>query len=98
MKTQDILNNALNGLDYIGYQLEHYGVTDKVNRHTVLAFIMAEQKHIEGELDSISARVGVQKARIERARRQVEGLVNTTLETAAYPLKQTLSLIRSRLN
>ena len=97
MKTQDLINKALSGLDYVGYQLEFYGVTDKVNRHTTLAFIMAEQNHLKGELDSLTARIDQQKARVERLRRQAEGLVADSLNFASHPIRNTLDLVKSKL-
>ncbi len=73
MNTQKLMNTALNSLDAIGYRLDQYGITGKVNRHNLAAFIMLEQKHLEGEWDSI-------QARLDRRRAQVEGLVRPVLE------------------
>ncbi len=97
MKTQDLMNKALSGLDYVGYQLEFYGVTDKVNRHTTLAFILAEQNHLKGELDSLNARIDQQKARVERLRRQAEGLLSSGINFASHPIRNTLDLVKTRL-
>ncbi|OZG75124.1 hypothetical protein BTA51_01675 [Hahella sp. CCB-MM4] len=97
MKTQELVNKALSGLDYVGYQLEALGVTDKVNRHTTLAYIMAEQNHLKGELDSLNARIDQQKARVERLRKQAEKLVNDGIEFAGSPVQHTLDFLKSRL-
>ncbi len=82
MKTQQLLDTALNGLDRVGFQLEQYGITDKLNRHNLAAFIMLEQKHLEGEWDSI-------QARFDRRRSQVEGVL-TAIETRTDPLVKPL--------
>ncbi|WP_020407087.1 hypothetical protein [Hahella ganghwensis] len=96
MNTQDLVNKALSGLDYVGYQLEALGVTDKVNRHTTLAFIMAEQNHLKGELDSLNARIDQHKARVERVRKQAGKLVNDGIVFAGSPIQHTLEFLKSR--
>ena len=65
MNSKQLIDLALNGLDNFGYQLERLGVTSKVNRHTLIAFAMAEQKRFEGEMDSINARVSYIRHRAE---------------------------------
>ncbi|PXX93279.1 hypothetical protein DIT71_00275 [Marinobacter vulgaris] len=82
MNTKKLINTALNGLDTIGYRLDQYGVTDRLNRHNLAAFIMLEQKHLEGEWDSF-------QARYDRRRSQVDGLL-TAIETRTAPLIRPL--------
>ena len=83
MNTQSLLNMALNGVDALGYQLDNYGITGKVNRHNIAAFLMAEQKHLEGEWDSIQVRVNRRRSQIEKISNQIEArkdaLVNPIL-------------------
>lgn len=82
MNTQTVINTALKGLDSVGYRLEQYGITGKLNRHNLAAFIMLEQKHLEGEWDSI-------QAKFDRRRSQLDGLVDA-IETRAGPLVKPL--------
>lgn len=82
MNTQKLLDTALSGLDQIGYRLDHYGITGKVNRHNLAAFIMLEQKHLEGEWDSL-------QARYDRRRSQIDGVVNA-IESRAHPVFKPL--------
>ncbi|MCR8914473.1 hypothetical protein FDP08_11655 [Marinobacter panjinensis] len=82
MNTQKLINTALNGLDSIGYRLDQYGITGKLNRHNLAAFIMLEQKHLEGEWDSI-------QAKFDRRRSQFDGLL-TAIETRTDPLIRPL--------
>ncbi|MDX1635794.1 MAG: hypothetical protein R3280_14220 [Marinobacter sp.] len=70
MNTKKLLDTALNGLDYVGFQLDQYGITGKVNRHNLAAFLMAEQHHLEGQWDSL-------QVRIDRRRASLEALINT---------------------
>ena len=72
MNTQKLLNMALNGVDAIGYRLDQYGITGKVNRHNIAAFLAAEQKHLEGEWDSIQVRVNRRRSQVERITHEIE--------------------------
>lgn len=72
MIPKKLLDTALNGLDSIGYHLDQYGITGKLNRHNLAAFIMLEQKHLEGEWDSI-------QARFDRRRSQVDNLLKPVI-------------------
>ncbi|MAA65944.1 MAG: hypothetical protein CL581_14365 [Alteromonadaceae bacterium] len=66
MNSKALLDVALKGLDSVGYQLDSLGITSKINRHTLIAYAMAEQKHLEGEWDSLQARYGSQIQRVEK--------------------------------
>ncbi|MBQ0832545.1 MULTISPECIES: hypothetical protein [unclassified Marinobacter] len=72
MNTQKLLNMALEGVDALGYRLDQMGITGKVNRHNIAAFLMAEQKHLEGEWDSIQVRLNLRRSQFERITQQVE--------------------------
>ncbi|GGE62151.1 hypothetical protein GCM10011533_13230 [Streptosporangium jomthongense] len=72
MNTQKLLNLALECVDALGYQLDQMGITGKINRHNIAAFLMAEQKHLEGEWDSIQVRVNLRRMQFERITRQIE--------------------------
>jgi len=73
MNTKKLMNLALEGVDSLGFRLDSLGITSKLNRHNIAAFLMAEQKHLEGEWDSI-------QAKIDRRRSQVDGIL-TYVET-----------------
>ncbi|GAA3965967.1 hypothetical protein [Allohahella marinimesophila] len=90
MNTQIMMDKALSGLDLIGGRLEKLGITDDFNRHTVLAYIMAEQKHLEGELDSLRARLDQKKAGVQRARSFITN-------AARHPLKTTSDTVKGFL-
>jgi hypothetical protein len=87
MKTQDFVNLALTGLDFLGYQLQELQITDKVNRHNTFAFVMAEQNRLKGELDSFSARLDQKKARVEKVKRQAEAVFDAGIQVASYPFQ-----------
>lgn len=72
MNTQKLLNMALEGVDALGYRLDKIGITGKLNRHNIAAYLMAEQKHLEGEWDSIQVRVNLRRLQFEQLTQQIE--------------------------
>ncbi len=96
-----LINRALESIDYVGFQLEALGLTDKVNRHNVIAFLFAEQKYLEGQLDCLSARVGTGKARLESFGDLVQRRVHAGIEIARNPTRaarESLNSIKARLH
>lgn len=95
VNTQKLLNRALDGLDYVGFQLEEMGITDRVNRHNVMAFAFAEQKNLEGQIESLTAKVGTQKARIEKLRADAEKRIQNTVDFALTPVRFTRDQVKA---
>lgn len=83
MNKDDLTQAALKGVDILGYQLDRLGVTDRVNRHNVAAFLMAEQHHLEGEWESL-------QTRIDRYRKQAGDLLES-LEQSDVPLLRPMA-------
>jgi hypothetical protein len=79
MNRKILIDTALNGLDRIGYELDRLGITSKVNRHNLAAFVMCEQKHLEGEWDSLQARVGRRRSQIESLTHTIENQADILL-------------------
>jgi hypothetical protein len=73
MNFKKLADFGLNRLDAVGYRLDRYGLTSKFNRHTLIAMAMAEQKHLEGEWDSLQARYGNQFRRFEKLTERFRG-------------------------
>ncbi len=98
MKVNKNINNlietALSGLDNLGFQLDVMGITSQVNRHTLIGYVMAEQKHLEGELDSIKARAVTLQVKVERAVSGVEALVNNGVDLALKPAKSVAGTLK----
>ena len=93
----NVIEAALSGLDNIGYQLDMRGITSQVNRHTLIGMVMAEQKHLEGELDSIKVRVSTAQVKVDRTFSQVEGFVNNGIDIALTPARATISTVKDFL-
>jgi hypothetical protein len=88
MDTKKLINTALIGLDHLGYRLDQLGITARVNRHNLAAFLMAEQYHLEGEWDSLQTRFDRRKAGFE--------VLKHKLEERAGLLGKPLLLIRNK--
>jgi hypothetical protein len=93
MNTQKLLNLALGGIDTLGFQLDQLGITGKVNRHNIAAFLMAEQKHLEGEWDSIQARVDRRRSQFDR----ISNLVESRADAILSPVLQQVNRFRANL-
>ena len=93
----NLIETALSGLDNLGFQLDMMGVTSQVNRHTLIGLVMAEQKHLEGELDSIKARASNAQVKVDRTINRVEGFVNSGIELALTPAKTSINTVKGFL-
>ncbi|PID43716.1 MAG: hypothetical protein CSB48_04815 [Proteobacteria bacterium] len=95
MKLDKVANTVLSQLDTIGYKLEEFGVTDSVNRHNCIAYLMNEQKKLQGEMDSVQARIDSRKVQIERVAGKAEKLVRDGIDLALAPARYTLMTFKS---
>lgn len=98
MKLKKLMDSALTTFDQVGYRLDQYGIASNVNRHQVIAYLMVEQKHFEGELDSLKARIDFRRVQIERMIDQVESRARGGVDIALKPARYTLSSVRGLLS
>lgn len=68
MITDRLVKTALRQLDALGYELDRRGITNRVNRHNIAAFLMHQQHHLQGEWESL-------QTRLERRRGQAQALL-----------------------
>ncbi|MBZ2169361.1 MULTISPECIES: hypothetical protein [Marinobacter] len=92
MNTQKLLNLALEGIDNLGYHLDQFGVTGKVNRHNIAAFLAAEQKHLEGEWDSLQAKFGRRRSQVEQLTHGLE----SRAESLIAPVLERVNSFRAK--
>ena len=93
-----IAETAMLGLDRVGYELDMYGVTSKVNRHNLIGQILAGQKQFEGELDSLTARFDYAKVKVEKTVNRAEEFVNDGIEFILTPARSTISSLKGLLS
>lgn len=79
MNTKTLINLALEGVDALGFRLDDLGITSKLNRHNLAAFVMLEQKHLEGEWDSLQAKVDRRRVQVEQHANSLLGPVRQYL-------------------
>ena len=73
------------------------GVENQINRHNLIALIMFGQKRLEGELDSINAKIGTGKAKIEGIVDSAEKLLVSAGNLAVFPAKYTFDRVKAQL-
>lgn len=91
MNTKKLMNLALEGVDNLGFRLDSLGITSRINRHNIAAFLMAEQKHLEGEWDSIQAKVDRRRSQFEHIAGQFEARADAVLS----PVMSRVTRLRS---
>lgn len=93
---QEAVEGILSQLDTLGYKLDVLGVENNINRHTLIASVMAGQKRLEGELDSISAKVDSKKVQAEALIDTTEKYLMSGVNLAVFPAKYTFDRVRSQ--
>lgn len=96
-KLNELAESILSQLDNLGYQLDNMGVENQINRHNLIALLMFGQKRLEGELDSLNARIGSGKARIEGIVDSAEKLLVSAGNLAVFPAKYTIDRVKASL-
>lgn len=89
-KLMSIAEQLLGQVDNLGYQLDAIGVENQVNRHNLIAMMMFGQKRIEGEVDSLTARVESRIAQVESVIGLFQKYVKSGVDLAAYPATYAL--------
>jgi hypothetical protein len=95
-KLNEIAEKVLSQLDNLGYQLDTMGVDNQINRHNLIALIMFGQKRLEGELDSLNAKIDSGKAKIEGVVDSAEKLLISAGNLAIFPAKYTLERVKAQ--
>ena len=95
-KLNELAENMLSQLDNLGYQLDTMGVDNQINRHNLIALIMFGQKRLEGEMDSLNAKIGTGKARIEGIVDSTEKLLVSAGNLAIFPAKYTIERVKAQ--
>ncbi len=96
-KLNELAEKVLSQLDNLGYQLDIIGVENQINRHNLIALLMFGQKRLEGELDSINAKIDSGKAKIEGIVDSTEKLLVSAGNIAIFPAKYTIDRVKAQL-
>ncbi len=90
-----LVDFALRQVDNIGYELQRRGISSQVNRHNLAALAMTKQAQLKGEMTRYELRVGLQKARLEKARRQALETVDQVISRLPAPIAEQVSRARN---
>ncbi|MDX1696425.1 MAG: hypothetical protein R3208_21850 [Ketobacteraceae bacterium] len=90
-----LLDFALRQIDNLGYELQRRGISSQVNRHNLAALAMTKQQQFKGELTRYELHVGLQRARLEKARQQALNTMDQVIERMPAPIAQQLNRAKS---
>ena len=93
-KLMSVADQVLSQVDNLGYQLDAMGVENQVNRHNLIALAMFGQRRLEGEMDSISARVESKVSQIESVANVFQRYVKSGVDLATFPATYAMGLLK----
>lgn len=93
---QEMAEGILRQVDTLGYKLDAIGVENEINRHNLIAFVMAGQKRLEGELDSVSAKIDSKKVQAEALIDTTEQYLMSGVNLAIFPAKYTFDRVKAQ--
>lgn len=95
-KINEIAETALSQIDSLGFHLDSIGVENQINRHNLIAAVMFGQKRLEGEMDSLNARIDIGKARVEGVIDNAEKLALSAVNLALFPARYTFDRVKAQ--
>ncbi len=87
-------DKLLSQIDNVGFQPDAIGVENQVNRHSLIAMAMFGQKRLEGEVDSLTARVETQVAKVESIASLFQQYLKSGYEVATFPVSYAVSSVK----
>ncbi len=97
MKLNNSVDLAMTQIDNLGFQLSRFGITDRLNRHTVLAYLFNGQQNLKGELESLTVRLETSKVRANQQCQAIESALETRFGGLLSPAAEALAGIRRQL-
>lgn len=97
MNFQSLTEQALKQLDSAGYMLSRYGITEKVNRHNLIALVMTEREHLKGELSRLELKARLQRYRLLQLKTDLSDQADQWISKAPAQLATPLLKAKTRL-
>lgn len=94
-KLMAVADKFLSQIDNVGFQLDALGVENQVNRHNLIAMAMFGQKRLEGEVDSLTARVETKVAKVESIANLFQQYVKSGYDVVTYPVNYAVSSVKA---
>ncbi len=85
---------ALRQLDTAGYYLSRYGISNKVNRHNLIALMMTRRERLKGELSRLELRVALQRKQLQQQVDKLSDTADHLIEMA--PKRIAMQLLKAK--
>lgn len=85
-KQGSIAQHMLSQVDMIGAKLNEYGVTNKVNRHTLVGQAWVQKHRIEGEISRLDLLVNTSLRPIKKIRQKVDHTIDDAIACLPAPI------------
>ena len=95
MNLNKVANIALEQLDTLGFYLSRYGVTDKVNRHNLIASAIVAKNHLMGEYARLELRAKMRINRAEKLVAKLDQQADELISLAPGPIAAQLTKAKS---
>lgn len=93
MKTPKVVELALNQVDTIGFELQKRGITQKVNRHTIVANALMAKDRVLGEKRRLDLVLARHKYRLEKPIQLIEKTWHSTRGYVPSPVRKRIDRI-----
>ena len=90
-----LVDFALRQVDNVGFELQRRGISNRVNRHNLAALAITKQAQLKGELTRYELRVGLQRAKLEKARKQALETVDHIIARLPAPIAEQVNRAKS---
>ncbi len=97
MNLQQAADLALKQLDNAGYYLSRYGISDKVNRHNLIAIAFTEKQHLMAEITLLEMKTRMRKHQLEQLRAELSEQADEWIAKAPRIVADPLLKAKSRL-
>ena len=88
---------ALRQLDNVGYYLSRYGISQKVNRHTLIAQVMTRRERIKGELGRMDLKVALGRKQLQQQITKISDTADLLIERTPKPVAVQLLKAKARV-
>lgn len=88
---------ALRQLDTAGHYLSRYRISDKVNRHSLIALVMTRRERIKGELARLELRVAFGRKQLQQQLHRLSDSTDQLIGQTPAPIASRLQQAKARV-
>ncbi len=93
-----LLEQALDKLDKVGYELGKLGISYKVNRHTAIAIAMTQKTRIESEIERAKIHYDMNKVKINHLTNKIDNGLDEVIEMLPSAIAKPAKRIHRRIH